>query len=210
MGRHKTTGCISRSAVRNIDFALISLNAIFYDTGYDAAIYHNKNLFYFFHMQSILDACASVSDIFFYYLRKRGRYSKDRSIERSLELQDAFGINPKDYPLITSKECRNTNTHFAERYDSYVKGIGDYNVITENTDAKIRDEIMSTPHLRTLDLMTYTYYSYNSRYKKIEYDLKEVNRQLIKLRDLIKENDLYKGTGSYNDSFDIEESVSFR
>ena len=88
------------------------------------------------------------------------------------------------------KEVRNTNEHFDERYEGF-GAIGDYNLLDENTDSFIRSTIQTNPHLRTYDKEHSIYYTYNRRLQRIEYDLKQLQRELETLRDRITNNKLF-------------------
>ena len=52
-------------ALKNIDFALISLDYIFNHNDFEREIYFDEHTFYFFHIQSILNACGNLYDIFY-------------------------------------------------------------------------------------------------------------------------------------------------
>lgn len=51
-------------AVKNIYFGLISLDYIFNHSDFDYGIYHDEHTFYFFHIQSLLNACGNISNVF--------------------------------------------------------------------------------------------------------------------------------------------------
>lgn len=175
-------------ALKNIDFALISLDYIFNHNNFDRGIYFDEHTFYFFHIQSILNACGNLYDIF-YNLNPQiwGVRNANPSI-RSSQLRHAFGVNKCDFPTIFNKEARNTNSHFDERYDAAGYIVGDYNLLDENTEPCIREAIIDNYHLRTYDKTNFIYYTFNSRWTKISFDLRVLKTELVKLRALIADN----------------------
>ena len=109
----------SNIAVKNIYFALISLDYIINHPEFDIGIYHDEHTYYFFHIQSTLTACGNISNIFY----NHGGFGGKAATVRSRRLRDTFGITNGRFPLVFQKEVRNTNEHFDERYDEYVKPI---------------------------------------------------------------------------------------
>ncbi len=175
-------------ALKNIDFSLISLDYIFNHNNFDYGIYFDEHTFYFFHIQSILNACGNLYDIF-YNVRPQiwGVQNANPSI-RSSQLRHTFGVNKCDFPTIFNKEARNTNAHFDERYDAAGYIVGDYNLLDENTETYIREAIIDNYHLRTYDKTNFIYYTFNSRWTKISFDLRVLKTELLKLRALIADN----------------------
>lgn len=175
-------------ALKNIDFALISLDYIFNHSDFEWGIYHDEHTFYFFHIQSLLNACGNLYDIF-YNLHPQiwGVRNANPSI-RSSQLRQTFGVNKYNFPTIFNKEARNTNTHFDERYDSAGYIVGDYNLLDDDTDPFIRDVIKNNYHLRTYDKVNFVYYTFNGSGTKISFDLRVLRTELIKLRTLIADN----------------------
>ncbi len=176
-------------ALKNIDFALVSLDYIFnHSSDFELGIYHDEHTFYFFHIQSILNACGNLYDIF-YNLRTYiwGIKNVNPSI-RSDQLRRAFGVSKRDFPTIFNKEARNTNAHFDERYDAAGYIVGDYNLLDENTDPFIRHTIITDYHLRTYDKTNFIYYTFNGSLTKISYDLRVLKTELVNLRTLIADN----------------------
>ena len=179
-------------ALKNIDFALISLDYIFNHSNFECGIYHDEHTFYFFHIQSILNACGNLYDIF-YNIRTHiwGDRNANPNVNpsiRSDQLRKTFGVHKRNFPTIFNKEARNTNTHFDERYDVAGYIVGDYNLLDENTEPLIRDIINDNYHLRTYDKTNFIYYTFNSNWRKIRYDLKTLERELVALRNLISGN----------------------
>ena len=89
-------------AVKNIYFALISLDYIFDPDKYNVGVYHDEHAYYFFHIQSLLTACGNISNVFY----NPNGYNGRRSTERCRRLRDMLGIKKTDYPLIFQKEMR--------------------------------------------------------------------------------------------------------
>ena len=81
------------------------------------------------------------------------------------------------FPLVGNKKFRNSNAHFDERYYQY-NGIGDMNLLKSDTPADERRQILETPHLRTLDIANWLYYTYDRRGKQIVLDLRELRREM--------------------------------
>jgi len=151
-----------KMAIKNIDFALISLDYILNTQKIDYKIYFDEHTFYFYYIQNLLAACGNISNIFNspFKFRKVGRVSP---YERSKELCEYCGVDVRLFPLIFEREARNTNMHFDERYDEVDRRIGDYNIIDENTSIDMRDAILNTPHLRTYLKQEQVYITVNGK-----------------------------------------------
>lgn len=174
----------ANAVVENIYFALISLQHILYKTEIDYGIYHDKNTYYFFHLQNLLTACGNICNVFY----NNTNWNKKSVSDRCSRLRKEFGVTNKRFPLIFQKEVRNTNEHFDERYERFNGKVGDYNIIDKNTDQDMKDIIMSNPHLRTFDITNKTYYTYDRKLNKIEYDLFKLNNELVRLLNLVTNN----------------------
>lgn len=175
-------------AVKNIYFALISLDYIFNPDLFNIGIYHDEHAYYFFHIQSILTACGNISNIFYNHFGGR------LSTARSTRLRNVLNVRKSSYPLIFQKEVRNTNEHFDERYEEFGTSIGDYNLLDRNTDPFIRVVIHANPHLRTYDKESGVYHTYirkGGTLIRFEYDLNELRRELRQLLDCITSNPLF-------------------
>ena len=174
------------AVLKNIYFALISLDYIFNHSDFKCGIYHDKHTFYFFHIQSILTACGNISNVFYNY--NTFTFVKQEEITaRCQRLRALLNISKKTYPLIFQKEVRNTNEHFDERYDQ-IGELGDYNLLDEDTDTFIRDVIITNTHLRTYDVTNFVYYTYGRSMNRISYDLRKLRNELIDLRNRIENN----------------------
>ena len=172
-------------AVKNINFALISLDYIFNHPDFNIGIYHDEHSFYFFHIQSLLTACGNISNVFY----NPTGFDK-KATARCSRLRQTLNVSKTEFPLVFQKEVRNTNEHFDERYEEF-GAVGDYNLLDENTDSFIRSTIQTNPHLRTYDKEHCIYYTYNRRFQRIEYDLKQLQCELETLRDRITNNELF-------------------
>ena len=126
-------------AVKNIYFALISLDYIFNYNDFEIGIYHDEHAFYFFHIQSILTACGNISNVFYNYSGFNGK----QVTARCSRLRKLLNIYKKDYPLVFQKEVRNTNEHFDERYEALHGNVGDYNLLDRDTDPYMRAVIQT-------------------------------------------------------------------
>ena len=174
-------------AVKNIYFALISLDYIINHPEFNIGIYHDEHTYYFFHIQSILTACGNISNTFY----NHGGYGGKSTTARSKRLRDTFGITRGRFPLVFKKEVRNTNEHFDERYDEYEKPIGDYNTIDNNTDVFIRTCVETNPHLRTYYKETFEYVTYNRKQERITFNLTELRNELLTMLECITENPVF-------------------
>ena len=174
-----------KMAIKNIDFALISVDYILNTQKIDLNIYKDEHTFYFYYIQNLLAACGNISNIFnpICYRQVRGRSVV--KIERGDVLQKKCRLNVKEFPLVFQKEARNTNMHFDERYDEYNRRIGDYNIIDENTPYEERLEILNTPHLRTYNKQDQVYITYDRYRKRVEYPIIQLHHELIRLKSLL-------------------------
>lgn len=168
--------------LKNINFALVSLDYIFNHPNFCLGIYHDEHTFYFFHIQSLLTACGNISNV----LNNR---KNEQSQTRCDRLRQTLNISTNEFPLVFMKEVRNTNEHFDERYEEFGP-VGDYNLLDENTDLFIRTLIQNNLHLRTYDKEHGIYYTYNRNKEPIEYDLNQLQRELEAMRDHITNNEL--------------------
>lgn len=173
-------------AVKNIDFALISLRYIM-DDDPCVVTYGDQHTYYFYYLQNLFAACGNIANIFnstigFHYA------NAPSPLQRSRELRQQFGIEIKDYPLIFNRIARNTNMHFDERYDEYIRNIGDYNILDRNTPLQDREIILNTPHLRTYDKERKVYITLGKQGQPIEYDLTALQRQLNRLKEKLCQN----------------------
>lgn len=162
------------AAIENLRYGIISLdmmqhyNFINYDNDY-----YDEHTFFFFHMQSVLSAQGNIYNVLFndYYAYKRV------SQERVRKVRDAFGIDLASYPLVGNKKFRNSNAHFDERYYQY-NGVGDMNLLKADTPIDERCSILETPHLRTLGVENWLYYTYDRRGRQIVLDLRELRHEM--------------------------------
>lgn len=177
-------------AVKNIYFALISLDYIFDSDKYNIGVYHDEHTYYFFHIQSLLTACGNIANIFY----NPGVYNGRRSTERCRRLRNTFNISKGMYQLVFQKEVRNTNEHFDERYEEFGGNLGDYNLLDHDTNAYMRAVIQTNPHLRTYDIENHIYHTFirrSGRFERFEYNLIELRRELERMRDSIIDNPVF-------------------
>lgn len=181
-----------KMAIKNIDFALISVNYILNTEIIDRNIYADEHTFYFYYIQNLLAGCGNLSNIFNSNLNFAKRIGKTFNItspaERSKELRQFCNLNLKEFPLVFQKEARNTNMHFDERYDEYNRQIGDYNILDENTPNDMRNEILNTPHLRTYDKQNQIYITVGRFGGRIEYPLRQLRQELEALKLLLNKS----------------------
>lgn len=186
-------------AVKNIYFALISLDYIFNPDLFDIGVYHDEHAYYFFHIQSILTACGNISNIFYNF-----RGGRDTTA-RCSRLRSIFNVSKSAYPFVFQKEVRNTNEHFDERYEEFGRAIGDYNLLDRDTDPFIRAVIHTNPHLRTYDKESGVYQTYIRKGKmleRFEYDLNELRCELTQLLDCMTSNSVFNS--GWTDEMPVE------
>ena len=175
-----------KMAIKNADFALISIDRILNTQNIDYSIYQDRHTFYFYYIQNLLAACGNISNIFNFPIPYRvARVGVITPFERSKALREKCGLNIKDFPLIFNRDARNTNMHFDERYDEYDRRIGDYNIIDEDTPYEEREAILNTPHLRTYNKQDQIYITVGRRGKRIEYPLIQLRQELNRLKQLL-------------------------
>lgn len=162
------------AVIENLRYGIISLDMMQnYEINNCYNDYYDEHTFYFFHVQSVLTAQGNIYNVLFndYYDYRRV------SRERVIRVRDAFGIDLTRYPLVGNKKFRNSNAHFDERYYLHT-GVGDMNLLKSDTPADERRLILGTPHLRTLDVKNWLYYSYDRRGKQIVLDLRELRNEM--------------------------------
>ena len=180
----------------NTDFALVSVRCILNSPNYDEEVYGTRYVYYFFHLQSLLTACGNITSAFFnpkpYSSINPDTRRYDGGIYRRIEesarrFRDQYGITRERYNLIFQKEMRNTVIHSNERIIEHNGRLGDFNIIDHTTPQTVIDEILGTPHLRTIDLRTMRYYTYDRRKRQIMISLHELEQQLVDLQRAIGE-----------------------
>ena len=177
----------ANAVLRNLYFAIISIESILFRPEFDIGLYHDEHTYYFFHLQSILTACGNISNIFY----NHGGFTGGKiASERSRRLRDTLGIYRSDYPLVFQKEARNTNEHFDERYEEYDGRLGDYNLLYNNTDERMRQAILCNAHIRTYDVDNARYITYDRSGRQIVFDLHQLYNQLSTMRDHIMQHPL--------------------
>lgn len=177
----------ANAVLRNIDYALISLNYIFNKSEfYSQDICHNDHTYYFYYIQNILTACGNISNVFY----NNSKWDNVGITQRCNRIRKKYGISKSQFKLIFFKEVRNTNEHFDERYLEFNNNIGDLNLIYDNTDAYMRNTILTEHHLRTYDVSNHIYYTYNRKQNLIVYDLLELHDELIEMKNIIQNNPL--------------------
>lgn len=188
-------------AVKNIYFALVSMDYIFDHNDFEIGIYHDEHTFYFFHIQSILTACGNISNVFYNY----SGFSRRHVTDRCSRLRNLLQIHKKDYPLIFQKEVRNTNEHFDERYEALQGNVGDYNLLDRDTDPYMRAVIQTNNHLRTFDKETGIYYTFirkDHSLRRFEYNLHDLRCELKQMLERITSNPVFNS--AWTDSISTE------
>ncbi len=186
-------------AVKNIDFALISLNCVLdpQDINYD--LFRDEHTYYFFHIQSILAACGNLYNIFYGHtygeFSKAGKGKNLRQVNRSQTLRSVFGVGKRQFPLVFDKSARNTNAHFDERFDALRWNVGDYNLLDDAVGPEMRAAIMNQYHLRTFDRGNGCYYTHvlrGGQLQQVSVDFQELMTQLQQMRERIVSHPLFE------------------
>ena len=175
------------AVIENLRYGIISLDRMF--SGKILEDYYNnyydEHTFYFFHMQSVLTAQGNIWNVLYCNYPQKRQISQ----ERVRKVREAFGIALSRYPLVGNKKFRNTNAHFDERYYQY-NGVGDMNLLKSDTPASERNAILSTLHLRTIDVENWIYYSYDGRGRKIRLNLRELRNEMYDMLVALCTNDI--------------------
>lgn len=188
VSENNTDFLFANIAVKNIYFALISLDYILNYPNFEIGIYHDEHTYYFFHIQSLLTACGNISNVFYNY----GGYSGRQATIRCEHLRTILKIKRAEFPLVFQKEVRNTNEHIDERYEQFHGLIGDYNLIADTTDPDMRETIQTNPHLRMYDKETCIYHTYGRNMNRIEYNLHDLYMELQDMLIRITENEVFE------------------
>ena len=174
------------SVIENLRYGLISLDTMFnYDEESVYQKYYDEHTFYFFHMQSVLTAQGNIWNVLYCNYPQKRQISQ----ERVRKVREAFGIDLSRYPLVGNKKFRNTSAHFDERYYQY-NGVGDMNLLKSDAPASERNAILNTSHLRTIDIETWIYYSYDGWGRQIRLDLRELRNEMYDMLVALCTNDI--------------------
>lgn len=185
--------------VKNINFALISLEYIFDYKHFNWNVYHDDHSYYFYHLQSLLTACGSIYNVFYSHINPL-------STQRSQRLRKMLNISKTEFPLIFKKELRNTSIHFDERYEEFNSTVGDYNIIDKDTDPYMKAVIGTNPHLRTFDKDNFIYITYNRNLEMVTCDLKALREELYLMRDRITDNPIFES--GWTDKMSCEDVIT--
>ena len=173
------------AVLENLKYGIISLDAMFAGN-ITRDFYNDRYTFYFFHMQSVLTAQGNIWNVL-----RNNFYEKNRNISqaRILAMREKLGIDINNYPLVGNKKFRNTNEHFDERYFQFQNGIGDYNILSQDTPTDIKNQILRTPHLRTIDIVNWTYITYDEKQNQIVLNLRSLRDEMYDMFFAISSNE---------------------
>ncbi len=160
------------AVIENLRYAIISLDMIF-NGSIEYRHYDDEHTFYFFHIQSILTAQGNIYNVLYNDCFKNRQISR----ERVRKVREDFEIDLTKYRLLKNKKFRNSCAHFDERYYEF-NGVGDMNILRSDTPEDERKKILSAPHLRTIDIENWIYYSYDMHGKQIRLDLWELRKEM--------------------------------
>ena len=154
---------------------MISLDQIF--RGHAGEDYYNEeHTFYFYHLQNALTSWGAVINMLSSGLKRQKNHN-----DRARHLREVFDIDSSAYKWLFNKSFRNAGAHADERYDLFGGCAGDYNVLSARTPKWVREEILTRPHIRTLDTRNWTYATYDSKGQKICCDLQELRYEAYML-----------------------------
>ena len=101
--------------------------------------------------------------------------------DKAEHLRKVFNIDLSTYKWLFDKSFRNAGEHADERHALFSGCAGDYNVISKNTPENMRKEILTAPHIRTLDIRNWTYVTYDSKGRQISCDLQQLRAEAYML-----------------------------
>ncbi len=182
-----------KMALKNVDFALISVDYILNTHRINYDIYKDDHTFYFYYIQNLLAACGNIINVFD---NSSNLWRKPNGVvprERSKILCRLIDLNLREYPLIFKRAVRNINMHSDEHYDWNCRRLGDYNIIDENTPLDEKDEILNTPHLRTYDKQNQIYITVGTNGRRIEFPLNRLRQELNALKYKLENIKLVEG-----------------
>ena len=131
--------------LEDLKFIVISLDQIF--RGHAGEDYYNEeHTFYFYHLQNALTSWGAVINMLSSGLKRQKNHN-----DRARHLREVFDIDSSAYKWLFNKSFRNAGAHADERYDLFGGCAGDYNVLSARTPKWVREEILTRPHIRTLD-----------------------------------------------------------
>lgn len=143
--------------LEDLKFIVISLDQIFRgQAGED--YYYEDHTFYFYHLQNALTSWGAVINMLSNGLKRQEFHNA-----RARHLCEVFGIDPSAYKWLFDKKFRNASIHADERHDLFGGRAGDYNVLNRKTPKWMREEILTQPHIRTLDAKNRTYVTYGQQ-----------------------------------------------
>lgn len=161
--------------LENLKFIVISLDQIF--RGHAGEDYYDEEYtFYFYHLQNTLTSWGAVINMISSGLNRQ----KPHNV-RARHLCEVFNINPAEYKWLFNKSFRNAGAHADERYDLFGGRAGDYNVLSTKTPEWMREEILTCPHIRTLDTKNWIYLTYNRNGRQICCNLQELGDEAYML-----------------------------
>lgn len=161
--------------LENLKFIVISLDQIFRgDVGAD--YYNEEYTFYFYHLQNTLTSWGAVINILSSGLKRQKSHN-----DKAEHLRKVFNIDLSTYKWLFDKSFRNAGEHADERHALFSGCAGDYNVISKNTPENMRKEILTAPHIRTLDIRNWTYVTYDSKGRQISCDLQQLRAEAYML-----------------------------
>ncbi len=179
-------------AMKNMEFALISIEHIL-NVQIDYKVYQDDYTYFFYYLQNLMTACGSIADIFNNNnICMASKNAVKSPKQRSQHLRAIFGIDMREFPLVFTKEARNTNTHSDERYEEHNFNIGDYNIIDEYTPEDMKRAIINKPHLRTYDKENRIYITRGKSGNTIRLPLEQLRQELVAMKNRIESNEAYR------------------
>jgi len=148
---------------------------------FDCEMWDNDCEFYHFYCDHLLFSLGQISNRFVYS-------GKEKTYKARIKDNcNNFRFSEDLFPIISNKQIRNTVEHIDE-YDidtiGGYKGVGGFNVIFDNMEAKIREAIIDTKQLHPY------YFDVRSREivvhrasKRLVVNLEQLSEELSRLRD---------------------------
>ena len=166
--------------------ALRSLEKIVVPDAKDMATFNNKHQYYHYYADHLLYSMGQISNRFVH----NGKKDKNKTIhtERKELNRINYKFNEKDFPILSSKQARNTIEHIEENNEIIISsagGVGGFNIIDEETCEMDIKLLKTKLQPYTMDLRVMKLYIVRKGKATLEIDFYQLEQELFKLRDNI-------------------------